>query len=90
MAMTIVSPRFLRRGLELFAAISLAGFVGLLFYGNNLNRFLEAMVTLRWGWLVLGIALASLDWVGGGLRLWVLARHVYPGVTLRGSMVAGG
>ncbi len=86
----IVSPRLLRRGLEVFAAISLLGFGGLLLYGNNLATFLQAMVTLRWGWVVLGVGLASLDWVGGGLRLWVLARHVYPTVTLSSSILAGG
>lgn len=90
MSKTIVSPRFLRRGLELFAVLSLLGFVGLLFYGNNLSRFLQAMVTLRWGWVVLGVGLASFDWVGGGLRLWVLVRHVYPPVRLGSAIVAGG
>jgi uncharacterized protein (TIRG00374 family) len=87
---TLVSPRVLRRGLEIFAGISLAGFVGLLLYGNNLERFLEAMLSLRWGWLVVGVALASLDWLGGGLRLWVLARHVHPAAALKGSIIAGG
>ncbi len=90
MAMTIVSPRLLRRGLELFAAISLLGFGGLLLYGNNLATFLQAMVTLRWGWVLLGVALASLDWFGGGARVWVVVRQVYPGVTAAGSILAGG
>lgn len=90
MATALVSPRLLRRGLELFAAISAVVFIGLLFYGDNLSTFLRAMVTLRWGWVVVGVALASLDWVGGGLRVWVLTRHVYPGVTLSGSILAGG
>ena len=86
----IVTTRLLRRGLELFAGISVLGFVGLLLYGNNLSLFLEAMLSLRWGWALLGVGLASLDWVGGGLRLWVITRHVYPKVTLQGSVVAGG
>jgi len=86
----LVSPRLLRRGLELFAGISVAGFGGLLLYGNNLARFLDAMLSLRWAWLVCGVALASLDWIGGGLRLWVLARHVHPTARLQGSIVAGG
>jgi uncharacterized protein (TIRG00374 family) len=90
MAISIVSVRFLRRTLELFAAISALVFIGLLLYGNNLTIFLEAMVTLRWRWVLLGVALASLDWVGGGLRVWVLTRHVYPGITMRGAILAGG
>ena len=31
-----------------------------------------------------------MDWVGGGLRLWVCTRHIYPGVRLRNMIVAGG
>jgi len=87
---TLAAPRILRRGLELFALISIAGFVVLLFYGNNLDRFSSAMLSLHWRWVVVGIALASLDWFGGGLRLWILVRHVQPGASLKGSILAGG
>ncbi|HXV87103.1 MAG TPA: lysylphosphatidylglycerol synthase transmembrane domain-containing protein [Gemmatimonadales bacterium] len=86
----LVSARLFRRGLEIFAGISVLGFVGLLLYGNNLARFLDAMVSLRWGWLLCGIGLASMDWVGGGVRLWVLTRHVHPGARLGDAVVAGG
>ncbi len=87
---TLAAPRLLRRGFELFALISIAGFVVLLFYGNNLDRFSSAMLSLHWRWVVVGIALASLDWFGGGLRLWILVRHVHPGASLKGSILAGG
>jgi hypothetical protein len=80
----------MRRGLEVFAAISLVGFVGLLLYGNNLERFLDAMLTLHWRWALVAVALASLDWFGGGLRLFVLCRHVYPAQSLKGAILAGG
>jgi uncharacterized protein (TIRG00374 family) len=90
MTISLTAPRFIRRGLELFAVISLLVFIGLLFYGDNLSTFLRAMVTLRWGWVLVGVGLASLDWVGGGLRVWVLTRHVYRRVTLSGAIVAGG
>ncbi len=85
-----LTPRLLRRGLELFALISLAGVVGLLLYGNNLEAFLNALFGIHWGWLVVGLGLASMDWVGGGARLWVVARHVHPGVRLRDMVLAGG
>ncbi len=80
----------MRRGLELFAAISLLGFLGLLFYGRNFSRFVEAMLSLHWGWVLVAIALASADWIGGGLRLWILTRHVHPGVSFRGAVLASG
>jgi uncharacterized protein (TIRG00374 family) len=85
-----LTPRLLRRGLELFAVISLAGVVGLLFYGNNFRAFVAALLGLHWGWLLLGLGLASMDWLGGGTRLWVVARHVHPGVRWRDMVLAGG
>ena len=86
----LLSTRVLRRGLEIFAAVSVLAFGGLLFYGNNLEIFLSTMTSLKWGWLIVGLALASLDWFGGGLRLWILVRHVYPKASLKGSILAGG
>lgn len=80
----------MRRGLELFVAISLLGFLGLLFYSRNFSRFLEAMLSLHWGWVLVAIALASADWIGGGLRLWILTRHVHRGVSFRGAILASG
>lgn len=85
-----LTPRLLRRGLELFAIISLAGVVGLLFYGNNLQAFLSALLGLHWGWFLVGLGLSSMDWFGGGTRLWVVARHVHPGVRWRDMVVSGG
>lgn len=87
---TVAAPRLLRRGLELFAIISVLGFVALLFYGNNLQRFASAMTSLEWGWVMVGVGLASLDWFGGGLRIWILTRHVHPQAPLGGSILAGG
>ncbi|MFQ6046004.1 MAG: YbhN family protein [Gemmatimonadales bacterium] len=85
-----LAPRLLRRGLEIFAGISLVVFGGILLYGNNLELFLRAMVTLKWGWLAVGLALASMDWVGGGLRLWVLLLHLHPRTKLRHCVLAAG
>lgn len=86
----VISPRLLRRGLELFAALSLLGFVGLLFYGNNLALFLDAMVSLQWAWVLAGVALVAVEWLGGGLRVWVLTRHVHTQPSMLGSILAGG
>lgn len=90
-----LTPRVLRRSLELFAGISLAGVVTLLAYyfirfGDRIDVLLSPFLRLHWGWIVVGLALASMDWFGGGLRLWVCARHVHPGVRLRDMFLAGG
>src|SRR5437867_656492 len=86
-----LTPRLLRRGLELFAVISLIGVaVVLVVFGENLDAVLSALAHLRWGWLLVGLGLASMDWIGGGTRLWVVARHVHPGVRWRDMVIAGG
>jgi hypothetical protein len=88
--MAVLTPRLFRRGLEVFAVISLVGIGGLLLYGNNLEQFARAILTLKFGWLLVGIGLASLDWWGGGLRLYAVARHVYPRQSLAGAILASG
>ena len=90
-----LTPRLLRRGLELFAAISLCGvalLVGyyLIRFGDRLDVFLSPFLRLHWGWMLVGLVLASMDWVGGGLRLWVCTRYIHPGVRLRDMILAGG
>src|SRR6266853_1306455 len=86
-----LTPRLLRRGLELFAVISFLGGVLIIkIISQDLEGFLAALAHLRGGWLVVGLALASLDWFGGGTRLWVVARHVHPGVRWRDMVIAGG
>src|SRR5438045_5729487 len=86
-----LTPRLLRRGLELFAVISFLGVVVVLvFFGQDLEGFVAALRHLRGGWFLVGLALASMDWFGGGTRLWVVARHVHPGVRWRDMVIAGG
>ena len=90
-----LTPRLLRRGLELFAGISLAGVASLVVYylirfGGRIDVFLTPFLTLHWAWVLVGLALASMDWLGGGLRLWVCARHVHPTARLRDMILAGG
>src|SRR6266704_4946521 len=86
-----LTPRLLRRGLELFALISCLGvIVVLVFFGQDLEAFLGGLTHLHLVWLIIGLALASMDWFGGGTRLWVVTRHVHPGVRWRDMVLAGG
>src|SRR2546421_11400202 len=86
-----LTPRLLRRGLELFAIISLAGVVVVLaVYGENVEAVARALLHLHWRWMGGGLGLASMDWFGGGTRLWGGARHVHPGVRLKDMIIAGG
>jgi uncharacterized protein (TIRG00374 family) len=86
----LLTPKLLLRGFEVFLVASLAGFGVTLLYGNNLPAFVSALGRLHWIWILAGLGLASLDWIGGGLRLWVCARHIYPKPALKGAILAGG
>src|SRR5438874_7215440 len=89
------APPLLRRGLELFPLISLCGVVLLVTYylvrfGDRVDVFIAPFAHLHWGWIAVGLVLASMDWFGGGLRLWVCTRYVHPGVRLGDMVLAGG
>ena len=86
----LLTPKLLLRGFQAFLLISLAGYGVTLLYGNNLPAFLAGLQRLHWGWLLVGLGLASMDWIGGGLRLWVVAREVHPNPPLRAMILAGG
>src|SRR2546428_14051100 len=86
-----LTPRLLRRGLELFAIISLAGVVVVLaVYGENIQAVARALLHLHWGWMVVGLGLAPMDWFGGGSRFGVVARHLDPGGPPLDMIIAGG
>src|SRR2546425_12741597 len=86
-----LTPRLFRRGLELFAVISLIGVVVVLVvFGENLQAFLSALAHLHWRWLLVGLGLASMDWIGGGSRLLVVGGPLHPGGRWRDMGVGGG
>ncbi len=87
---SLLTPARLKRGFLLFAFISLLAYAGVLLYGHDARGFLASLTRLHWRWLLAGAVLASMDWFGGGLRLWVLARHVHPRPPLGGMIIAGG
>jgi hypothetical protein len=86
----LLTPTMLRRGLELFLLGSIVAFAALLFYSDNTSAFFAAIPQIRWEWMLVGLALASMDWLGGGLRLWVLARQIHPRPPFWGLVLAGG
>ena len=86
----LLTPKFLLRGFEISLVASLVGFGITLLYGNDFQAFLAGVGRIRWPWLLVGLGLASMDWIGGGLRNWVVARHVHPNPSLKGMILAGG
>ena len=86
----LLTPRVLRRGFELSLLISVIAFGAILLYGNDLDAFLGSLRRIEWGWVLLGMIVASLDWIGGGLRLWITARVIHPNPPIGGMIMAGG
>ncbi len=86
----VLTPKLLRRGFELFVVTSIVGYAGVLLYGNNIPQFLASVGRIHWVWVLVGLGLASLDWFGGGFRLWLVTRQVHPHPPLRGMFLAGG
>jgi glycosyltransferase 2 family protein len=86
----LLTPRLLRRGFEIFFLGSLIGFGALIYYSGNADAFLAAVPRIQWLWVLVGLGLASMDWIGGGFRLWVLAREIHPNPSFKGLILAGG
>ncbi|MEO6068391.1 MAG: lysylphosphatidylglycerol synthase transmembrane domain-containing protein [Gemmatimonadota bacterium] len=86
----VLTPKLLRRGFEIFVITSIIGYAGVLLYGDDLPEFLASVGRIHWGWVLVGLGLASMDWFGGGLRLWVVTREVHRDPPLGGLFLAGG
>ncbi len=86
----LLTPKLLVRGFEISLAASLVGFGLTLLYGNDMPAFVAGLKRLHWGWVLAGLVLASMDWIGGGLRNWVVVRHIHPRPSMRGMILAGG
>lgn len=86
----LLTPARLRQGFILFALISLLAIVGMVYYSRGGGEFIASLSRVRWRWILVGAGLASMDWFGGGLRLWLLARQVHPKPPFFGMVIAGG
>lgn len=87
---SLLTPKGLRRGFEIFLVVTLVSYVGVFLYGSDAGSFLPTLARIQWGWLLAGLGLASMDWIGGGFRLWILTREIHPNPSLRGMIIAGG
>ncbi len=86
----LLTPARLRQGFALFVLISLVAYIAVVLYGDGAGAFIASLSQLRWRWIFVGLVLASMDWFGGGLRLWILARHIHPRPPIGGLIIAGG
>ncbi|MFQ5529171.1 MAG: YbhN family protein [Gemmatimonadota bacterium] len=67
-----VAPGAIRIGVVMFIVASLVGFGALFLITQDLRGSLEGFRRFDLRWALPCLVLAALDWVGGGLRLWLL------------------
>jgi hypothetical protein len=87
---SVDTARLLKRGLEIFAVLSFLGVLALLVYTGQWTATVDAFLGVDPWWLLAALGIASLDWFGGGVRIWVLAKYVYPRTPWWGMVAAGG
>lgn len=87
---SLLTPRTLKRGLQIFFVISILGVTAVLWRTGAWRSTLDAFSQVRPLWMLVALVLASSDWLGGGLRIWLLTRHVWPKAPFWGMVTAGG
>ncbi len=87
---SILTPRTLKRGLQLFFLVSILGVAAVFLRTGAWRATLDAFAQVRPGWMIVALVLASSDWLGGGLRIWLLTRHVHRSTPFWGMVAAGG
>ncbi|HER43593.1 MAG TPA: flippase-like domain-containing protein [Candidatus Eisenbacteria bacterium] len=78
----------MRQGLRLFLALTAVGLVFVL-YRSSFSGSIKSLSVFRWQYLVLALALVLLDWVLAGLRIYVFAVRLRPGISFTGCVRAG-
>ncbi len=78
-----ISPRVVSWGLVLFVAGSVLGFAALFLITQDLSGSLAGFRQFAPIWALPCLAFASMDWFGGGLRLWLLLQPLELDVSYR-------
>jgi hypothetical protein len=77
----------IRRGFRIFAVLTILGLVFVL-YRSSFSGSVEHLRNFRWSYLLLAASMAVFDWFTAGLRIWVFASRLQPGVRLAGCIRA--
>jgi uncharacterized protein (TIRG00374 family) len=77
----------IRKGLEIFFGLSVAS-ISIIFLFTDWGKTAQALSRVEPGYLVLALLLATADWLGGGVRLYLLTRGLSAHVTLRSATKA--
>jgi len=78
----------IRQGVRLFLVLTVLGLVFVL-YRSSLAGSVESLFGFRWQFLLLALALVLFDWFLAGLRIYVFAVKLFPGISFFGCVRAG-
>jgi glycosyltransferase 2 family protein len=69
----------IRRGFRIFVVLTILGLVYVL-YRSSFADSVEHLRRFGWPWLLLALSMAVFDWFAAGLRIWIFAARLQPGI----------
>ncbi len=87
-AVSAPSVKKVRQGVRLFLVLTVLGLVFVL-YRSSFAGSIESLSGFRWQYLALALGLVLFDWVLAGLRIYVFAVKLQPGISYIGCVRAG-
>jgi len=87
-SVSMPSATRIRQGLRLFLALTAVGLVFVL-YRSSFSGSIESLSSLKWQYFLVALALVLLDWLLSGLRIYVFAAKLQPGISFLGCVRAG-
>ncbi len=79
---TIISRNRIARGIKLFLALTFAG-AFIILYRSSFTESIALLRGFRIGYLVLIVILALSDWIISGLRVYIFAKKIHPGISFQ-------
>ncbi len=77
-----------RQGVRIFLVLTVLGLVFVV-YRSSFTGSIECLSGFRWQYLVIALALVLFDWILAGLRIYVFAVKLQPGISFFGCVRAG-
>ena len=69
----------IRRGFRIFLVLTILGLVYVL-YRSSFVDSIDHLRRFKWPWLLLALSMAVFDWFAAGLRIWIFAARLQPGI----------
>ncbi len=85
-----IPPGALRWGATVFVLATIAGFAALFLITQDITGSLAGFRQFNPVWILPCLALSSLDWFGGGLRIWLLSRPLKLRIPYRNCVAISG